>query len=250
MVYLIATHRISSRDVTLKYVVNGITKTSIINIYWFFIPLFCIYLSIPLLATVSKEKKQYVYLYMVVLCFICNICIPFFVNVFNLEFEFPIFISVGSGYIIYLLIGYLLSKNDLSLGIRCVIYVLSVLGLLVHIIGTYKASINAGYIINTYKGYNNLPCVIYSVGVFVFIKNISEKITSDLFWKVINYLSKYTFCVYLMQWFIMDFIRNNISFINIYSMWYRLGAPVFIYAVCMVLTIIMRRIPIIRNIVP
>ncbi len=61
--YLVITHRINVCDVTPQYLINGISQTTIINLYWFFPPLFCVYLSMPLLAAVRKEKKnRYIYI--------------------------------------------------------------------------------------------------------------------------------------------------------------------------------------------
>ncbi|MBQ9609880.1 MAG: acyltransferase [Lachnospiraceae bacterium] len=250
VVYLIVMNRIGLNEITFKYLFYGITKTTIVNLYWFFPPLFCVYLSIPLIAAVKKEKKQSIYLYTSIICFICNICIPFVINVFKIDYKFSISVSVGSGYLLYVLIGYLLSYNDLELKQRIIVYFLGLFGLLVHIMGTYKLSIEAGTIIRTFKGYNNVPCIMYSIGIFVLIKIIAEKISSEHFWKIINFLGKYTFSVYLMQWFIMDFVTHKFSEINIYSMWYRLGTPILIYLICVIITIVLRKIPILKKIVP
>ena len=59
-----------------------------------------------------------------------------------------------------------------------------------HIIGTYKLSMDAGKIIDTYKGYTNIPCIMYSVAIFVLLKDIGNRITN---YKIINVIGKYTF---------------------------------------------------------
>ncbi len=247
--YLLAMKKINFEDLTYKQIINGIMQTTIVNLYWFFPPLFCIYLSIPLIAAVRKEKKNQIYLYTVTVCFVCNIAIPFIINVFKLDYSFPLSVSVGSGYLLYVLIGYLLSTNDINFKQRIIIYLMALIGLLLQIIGTYKTSIDAGEIVRTYKGYSNLPCVLYSIGVFTAIKSISEKIKSRRFWKVVDFLGKYTFCVYLMQWFIINFAISKCG-VNVYSMWYRLGFPILIYTICVMVTIVLRKIPVVKNIVP
>ncbi len=156
---------------------------------------------------------------------------------------------MGSGYLLYVLIGYLLSKNNIGLKIRVIIYCFALLGLLLHIIGTYAASLNAGEIIKTYKGYNNLPCILYSVGIFVLIKSISDRITSERFWKIVDFLGKFTFEVYLLQWFIMDLAKKLFG-IDVYSMWYRLGAPALIYLICVLISMVLKKIPLVKKIVP
>ena len=44
--------------------------------------------------------------------------------------------------------------------------------LMLHIFGTYKLSAAADSIVSVYKGYNNVPCVLYSVAVFLLLKRI------------------------------------------------------------------------------
>ena len=68
----IVLHRISIDSVNLKYIYQGITGTSIISIFWFFTPLFIIYLSLPLFASVEKSKRKEVFLYLVISGFILN----------------------------------------------------------------------------------------------------------------------------------------------------------------------------------
>lgn len=45
-----------------------------------------------------------------------------------------------------------------------------------HFIGTYALSMKANQIVQTYKGYNNFPTVLYSTAVFVFIKTTCGKV--------------------------------------------------------------------------
>ena len=101
----------------------------------------------------------------------------------------------------------------------------------------------------TYKGYNNIPAVLYSIGVFVFIKYFSEIIKNKTIWDIVKFLGKFTFCTYLLQWFIMDYVKTPFS-INVYSMWYRLGFPIIVYMTVIVVVGILRVIPVVKRIVP
>lgn len=57
-------HKENICNLTFKDLVDAIMNTKIINIYWFFIPLISIYLSIPILAFVQKkDRKKYLYIF-------------------------------------------------------------------------------------------------------------------------------------------------------------------------------------------
>ena len=237
---------VSLSKINLLYVFNGIFNTSIINIYWFFIPLFCVYLCIPLFAAVDIKKRKLTFTYIAIIGFILNCFIPFVLKIFNLRISFPISLNICGDYLIYTIIGYLLCNYELTKRNKYVIYILSILGLLTHIVGTYCLSMNAGKIIDTYKGYCNVPCILYSIGIFVFVKNICKKIHN---FKLVNFLSKYTFPIYLIHWFILTFVKTEFG-INTKSMIYRLGFPFVVVIVCVFITWILRKVPVLKKIVP
>ena len=69
-----------------------------------------------------------------------------------------------------------------------------------HMVGTYQLSIAAGKIVSTYKGYTNLPTVLYSMGVFTFIKyDLVKTMKFDIVSKIVNFLNPYIFGVYLIH---------------------------------------------------
>lgn len=119
----------------------------------------------------------------------------------------------------------------------------------IHVIGTYNLSMEAGEIVRTYKSYVGAPCFLYSMGVFVFIKYTASRITSVKIWEAVGALNKYTFSLYLMQWFFF-FIVDNYTSIDKTSMWYRLDAPYLVFLMVIGITYMFRKIPIIKWIVP
>lgn len=173
---IFAEKSISINDIDIKYIFNGIFSTSFTVIYWFFTSLFIIYLCIPLFSSVEKAKKKSTFLYLVIVGIIFNSLLPFINNVFNLGLYLPITVLVASGYLIYPLLGYLLDRIELTKKQKIIIYIVGIIGLLMHIIGTYKLSMDAGKIIDTYKGYTNIPCIMYSVAIFVLLKDIGNRI--------------------------------------------------------------------------
>ena len=230
----------------IKYIYNSVMGTSIISIYWFFPAIFCVYLSLPLFASVEKSKKLPVFKYLCLMFLILNCLIPFIDSVFNLGLKLPLSIIVCTDYLFFTLVGYILDKVELKKHQRIIIYFFGIIGLLLHIIGTYTFSMSEDNIVKTFKGYENLPSILYSISIFVIVKQISSKINHIKFFE---FFSKYTFSIFLLHGFIV-YIAEKILHVNTLSLLYRLGAPFIIIPICIIITFILRKIPIVKNIVP
>ena len=244
-------------DWTFLSVTNGIVNTKFRDIYWFFIPLFCIYMVIPLFASVRKEKRVRIFSYIIVISLAINFTIPFVLALLKryggISFGWTYKIYVGFEYLFYVLVGYVLHKKELRLKFRLIIYGFAVAGLLAHIIGTYSESLsNPGGSLMLYKGYYNLPCVLYSVGVFLFVKQAAARIKNEKAIKAFSYLQGFTFPVYLIHRYFLDYIEENLHILNIprASLFYALSATVVSIALSVLLTMLLRKIPVVRNIVP
>lgn len=236
---------------SLKGLVNGVLGTSIVGIYWFFPTLFCIYLTIPLFAAVAKEKRKSVFTYLAVAGFVINILVPFLLKVFSVDLRWPFTLNSVTDIYIYICIGYLISHYPLSSKWAALLYALAALGLFVHIGGTYVLSVRAGDIDMTFKGYANVPCVLYATGVFLFFKRHAHG-TSPLA-RPIAFLSEYTFGVYLLHVFVMNAVQRYVFGaldIPTVSIVYRLGAPILIIPVCVLIIYLIRKVPVLRAIVP
>lgn len=236
-------------DLSLINIINGILSTKYLSIYWFFIPLFQIYLCIPFLSIIDKKNRNNIYIYIISTFLILNTIIPFINSIFNIGLTTPLSFTIVTQYLIYVLLGYLLNNHNISKKQETIIYILGIIGLLMHIIGTQYLSFKANSIITTYKGYCNVPCILYSIAIFTFVKNRLYIIKNNITAKIINILKKYTFSLYLMHWFIID-ISIRLFNLNNHSIIFRLGFPFIIIPICVGITYIIRKIPILKRIVP
>ena len=234
-------------DLNLSNMFNALVSGSYVGIFWFFPPLICIYLAIPLMASIEEKKKMKVMQYIAVVGLILNIVVPFLIALCNrflhTTFEWPYAINFMSGYILYSVIGYLLHNYKLVKKQRLIIYALAIIGLLVHIVGTYILSRRVGHVDMLFKEYLNLPCMLYSVGIFVFFKQLanSKKLVSAIKRPVL-FLQKYTFAIYLLHSFaISEFIK--FSGLDPDRLLYVILAFVFTVPVCVIITFLIRKIP-------
>ena len=248
----------SGLDWTFLSVTNGIVNTKFRDIYWFFIPLFCIYLVMPLFAAVKKEKRVKVFSYIIWVALIINFVIPFVLSLLkyygDINFGWTYKIYVGFEYLFYVLVGYVIHKREIKPQYRVLIYAAALIGLLAHILGTYfetKAN-PTGQIVQLYKGYYNLPCLLYSTGIFLFIKQLGSKIKSQKVIKVFSYLQGFTFPIYLIHRYFLDVFEENLKLVNMEraSLEYEILATLLALILSVLTTMILRKIPVLRRIVP
>ena len=231
-----------SHEVSIKEIIRGLVNGKLVSVYWFFIPLFCIYLCIPIFAAISKSKRKEIITYICSIAFLINIIVPFAIRVLGLAINYPWKVYVGMDYLFFVLIGYLIAENDISKKIRIVIYCMGLFGLFLHVYGTYVLTIENGNIVQLYKGYNNLPSTLYSVAVFLFFKNVGTKILNiHLVNKLVLIISRYSFSIYLLHFFILQALTK--VGVNIYPLEYRLISPLFIVGFIVLVVAVLRKIP-------
>ena len=231
IIYFVLINRINISEINLRYLIERFISPT--WVYWFFAPLFIAYCIIPLLSLVPKEKRRIIFFYLAVLSFISNSVIPFIQNsVYFFNFKNPFI--VGGEYTFYVLAGYWLRNFKLD----------------------RKKSMNAGKLIDIFKGYNNVPCVLYSLGIFLLFKNYGNKLMSKFLNKPVNFLAKYTFGIYLIHMYFVDMLPKFIGYLGmndagvVNSPLYRLAAVLIIIPVCILIIFLLRKIPAIRHIVP
>ena len=238
---------------SVKGILLRILNTNVVDIYWFFPALFGLYLSIPILAAVPKEYKERVYMYFTVCAFVLNSVASFLTSVFAIDYHNGFSFTIGAGYLQYLTLGWLIDHKAPGRNMRCVVYLLGVGGLVAHIVGTAYLSSRAGEISMTYKGYTNVPCVLYSAAVFLVVKTIVNASTSCGIWpKVLaccTRMSGYTFGVYLIHWFVLD-ITLRYAGIDNRSIMYRVGPPLFDFSCFSYSDLGIRKIPFGKRIIP
>ena len=243
-------HTVKWSDLSLPYVINGILTTKFNTIYWFFPPLFCVYAVIPLFAAVPQDKKRSLFTYLAIAGFAANMLVPFLIRWLELPLTWPFEVRVASSYLLYVLVGYLISRYDMPRFVRYGVYLLALGGLLGYTYGTQQLSFEAGKIVDFYKGATNVTAVCYGVGVFLFLRQIGNRLMACRpIGKVVGVLKGYTFPLYLLHMPVIWELRRLLP-INKYSILWRLGGVLLIVPLCMGVTWLIRKIPLVRKILP
>ena len=235
-------------DFDIRHVIDNILNTRYFNVYWFFISLVAVYLSIPLLSAV--ENKMSVYAYTALTGVICVGILPLVFTLLGLG-TWSVTPPVVGGYIIYVLLGYIFSKKSFTQRQRYLIYVSGMFGWLLHFVGTIYMSLGTNEINSTFKGYQNIPAVLQAIAVFVFFENLNyEKICCHIIIdKWINKLASYTLGIYLLHMFLIYYITNKFSIDTTLLEW-RIGGALVIFVVCAVITGVVKKMPVARILLP
>ena len=234
----------------VKWLINSIINTEIMNYYWFFIPLFAFYLCLPIISLITEleeEKQKQVIKYILIVGFSINILLPFILPFFDLKYNGNLQVGIISGYLIYPFCGYYVDRYNIDKKWRIGIYLLGFAGLLVHIFGTWILSFEAGSIIQTYKGYTNVPCFFYSLAIYLFFRNLDLSKLNNKFYNVIKWFSSASFGVYLIQGFVL--IRLSLLEFNMASIWFRTIGAIIIYIICSLFVKLLQKIPKIGKII-
>lgn len=227
-------------------IIAGIITTKYIDIYWFFIPLFTCYLSIPLLSAVKKELRIRSFFFVFICAFILNTFLPTVFALEGIPYNGNLPLPVAGGYIIYILAGYMISHTTLNRKHRAVIYCLGVLGWFLHFHGTTVLSFAAGELTGTMKGYLNFPAVLHSVGVFTAFRYFKwDNISRTYLGRLISLVSGYTFGIYLMHFYLVILIPIILHF-EVGSIVWRTAGAAAIFVVCAIVSAIVSKIPVIK----
>lgn len=229
-------------EANLLEIVDKILSTDYIGVYWFFMTLFCIYLSIPVWSMISERMK--IFKYILITTFIFQSVLPLLCSLIGIGTP-NVYPTVAVGYSVFAILGYYLSNIDISQKNRKVIYILAIVGWILHFGGTLLLSSTEVGIVTTFKGYANLPSYLFAVGIFVFFKYRDySKLPCQ---KLINSLSQLTFGIYLMHIYFIWELPNLLGF-SIFSIVWRTAGAFLIFGICALITYLLRKIPVINKI--
>ena len=227
--------------------IYGILNAKYVGIYWFFIPLFSVYLSVPLLSAISDNLRKKVFAFTAAAAFVINALLPTVSAVCKQQHFENFTVSVAGGYIIFVLLGYLVDNTDLKPGWRAAIYCLAASGWLIHFAGTAILSAASGEIDYTFKGYTNFPAVMQAAGVAIALKNVNwEKLLGEKILRLINTLSQYSFGIYLIHYYIIEQVPLRFG-LDTASLYWRFLAPLPVFLICAAICFTLSKVPVLKK---
>lgn len=207
-------------------------------IYWFFIPLFSIYMCIPVLNRISDKDR--IFPYMLVLAFVFNSINPWLnnhgVHVVPQTMNFPI----CAGYLIYPVLGYTLHNAYIGKPFRRIIYIVGIASLVVHFATTLNSNAG-GHIVTTFKDYLCFATILYATAVFVFFKYNSHKILNNFkLYALVNYIKPTTLGIYLTHIYVYKISTHMLGVLTSSWIFRTAGALVCFFALAVIIRVIQK----------
>lgn len=236
-------------ELSLKKIVSMFLNCQFENIYWFFIPLFATYLAMPILAQIGKNSNKYLK-YMFICGFMTISIMPFLCNCMAIEFNESISFPVTGGYVMLVILGYLLSVTEFTRKQRWIIYLLGILGAATRYVGTYMLS-EDDTVNHLFWGYLNWPSVCLAAAVFVAFKytHWEQLICNEKTERIVRKLAGMSFGVYLIHIFVLREYQSIFK-IGAASLKCRAIGPFIVYGISIIVVWILQKIPGLRKIIP
>ena len=239
---------INPLEIGIKEFLSKIFNCTIEGVYWFFIPLFSVYLSMPVLSLLKDNKR--ILWYMAGGAFVLNSVLPKLFGYMNMTYNFQLSMMTVTGMLIFPIIGYLFAITDFGKLQRAVFYILAIFGLALRYFGTWYLSARDGTLNNTFYGYTGYCSVFLACGVFIFFKYFKpfQKLADcPRACNILSIVSGCSFGIYLMHMTVYRFLER---YLEEYSWEWRLLVPFLIYFVALAVTFLLKKIPLLKHIVP
>lgn len=244
------TAQLKINEFTIRNILNMFFANKEESTYYFMFVILGVYLTMPFLSVLADDKYRNVCWYTVIAFFITKSLIPVILSVFKISYNNDLSIQLGT-YIIFPLLGYLLSTQNLTKKQRIVIYILGFLSACFRYGLTYYWTVSSGKLDNTIKGYQTFHSVLLACAVFVFIKQIdfTKILRSDRIRKILADIAGCSFGIYLIHKIIMHY-EIKLFDINVYSWQWRVFGIFTTYFVCLGIVFILKKIPFVKKVLP
>lgn len=240
--------RMDPFHIGLQEFLNRFLSTSFESVYWFFVPLFAVYLAMPVLSLLKDQRK--LLWYMVGCTFLLTSVLPPVLGYCGIHWNESLSMVTMGGYLLYVVLGYLLSTQEVSGKLRRLLYGLGIGSILLRYGMTVYLSLRDGAINKTFFGYTQYHAVFLAVAVFLFFRYDAGAAAIEKRPKVAFALKTLSGCslgVYLMHTLIMAALGKVLPTDG--WLW-RLLVPFLVYGLSVAATLILKKIPLLKRIVP
>ncbi len=162
---------IQSINIPIKFI-NAFFANKEEATYYFMFIILGLYLTMPLLSLLAKKEYTKQLWFVVLLYFIFNAFLPNILELFKIQLNTNLTVQLG-GYAIFIILGYLLSTQNITKKYRILIYAGAIIGLIYRFATTFYLSKQAGSVVKTTWGYTSWHAILLTATVFLIIKNLN-----------------------------------------------------------------------------
>lgn len=189
---------------SITNIVNIIFTNKEESTYYFMFSIMGVYLTLPAISILSDKKYRKVLWYIVIVMFITKSSLPVLLKVINISYNNSLTI-LFDGYIMFVILGYLLSTIEIKKKHRYTLYALGIMSCLLRYFTKLFLSTSDGKINKLLFGYTQFHSVLLAVAVFELIQNIkwNKIIRKDKTKSILMKVSSCSFGIYLIHQIVM-----------------------------------------------
>lgn len=204
---------------------------------------------IPVLSVLTKLEYRKILWYIVRYSLVVDATLPLICSLVNVQWNGAIS-SPLNGYVIFMILGYLLSTEDISEKYRKVIYAIGIMGGITRYVGIYLLSMRDGAINGIFFSYVQIHSFALATAIFIFFKYINwDRIFGKMTQKWIAQISGCSLGIYLIHRRLMDYELRIIPFSES-SLWWRVGGVIATYGICLVIVYVVKKVPVVKKVFP
>lgn len=217
------------------------------NRYWFFFPLFSIYAAIPLVSLFLKIQNHRKYLwYLVTVTFTISWFMKPILTILGISFNKYLEFPLGGGFIMYAVFGYLVATGEWQKKHRRLLYFITVISEIFIILFTIFVSAKKGETSAYLLNYLYFPSALMAASIFVFFRHLNTEKIGEKATKFLSVLTECNMGVWLTHSIGIILVQKITELPN-ESYIFRFIAPIIIYAMCVVGTYIVKKIPFVKH---
>lgn len=233
--------------------IDAFMNNTIEPTYWFFIAMAGVTLSIPIISLIITNHSAVCYL--IFGTFLFSSVLPYLFGFIGLPWNADFSIQSSSIYIMYLLIGYEISKPDLQVSRRgnFLLTALSMFSLVFRFAYTYLTSSQAMEVNRLLFSYGAFTAVFPSVWIFLTFKKLEPFFTSRMDGRGCRLLasaSQASFGIYLIHKLLLDNLICGTMHVSMNSLWLKTVGPIIVFTSCWTIVTLLRKIPGFKALIP
>jgi surface polysaccharide O-acyltransferase-like enzyme len=183
---------------------------------WYMPLIIGLYVLAPVLHSIVRKTEEktlwYWMMLTILLCFVLPLFrrIPIFESILGESIDI---FKVGfyGEYLFYFVSGYLLSQRRLPKALCSILYLLGIISTITTIGTTWVLSVKYGELVSFLRENNTPNVMLMSISLFVFVQNSLTDTWTPKYPKMLLFLSKYAFGVYLIHELILEALESFVS---------------------------------------
>ena len=218
---------------------------------WFFYTLIGIYIMMPFIATIVSNISRKSLNFLILICVINNQVFPLIHKFIGINIG--ISIPFANPFIDYILLGWVLSQNNLynNTFYKWIIRILAIIACMMTAVLTYHLTVLKHIEESYFMNYETLTTLVVSIAVYLEVKAIdwNKYVLTKEHQYYLQLFANSTFGIYLIHIFVkyyamklFDFSEDSIIFMII--------GPVVIYFISFFFVFLLKKVPIIKRLVP